>query len=166
MARQPCMQLTIHSPSRAYCNRSHEASVITSDEERVIWIPARLLMATRDPELYSFILDTVLRSGLLPAKLGAQAAARHWGLIYMSCSEQERFAVMAVLRAKAKQQQDVQAFLAVRGQSYVFLSTDVVARLRCWLGACNSVCHWCVGWGGHSQLLARVTGQPSSGLGA
>ena len=109
------MQLTIPLSFRAYCNRSHDASVITSDEERVIWIPARLLVATRDPELYSFILDTVLRTGLLPSKLNAQAAARHWGLIYMSCSEQERYAVMAVLRAKAKQQQEVQAFLAVRG---------------------------------------------------
>lgn len=103
---------------RAYCTRSQEASVITSDEERAIWIPARLLVAaTRDPELYSYILDTVLRNGLLPAKLDAQAAARHWALIYMSCSEQERYAVAAVLRAKAKQQQDVQAFLAVRGDS-------------------------------------------------
>ena len=82
----------------------------------MIWIPARLLVAaTRDPELYSYILDTVLRNGLLPSKLDAQAAARHWGVIYMNCSEQDRYAVMAVLRAKSKQQQDVQAFLAVRG---------------------------------------------------
>lgn len=89
----------------------------------MIWIPARLLVAaTRDPELYSYILDTVLRNGLLPSKLEAQAAARHWGLIYMHCSEQERYAVMAALRAKSKQQQDVQAFLAVRGQcSVVFV---------------------------------------------
>ena len=73
------------------------------------------MAATRDPELYSYILDTVLRNGLLPSKLDAQAAARHWGIIYTSCSEQDRYAVMAVLRAKSKQQQDVQAFLAVRG---------------------------------------------------
>ena len=102
---------------RAYCARSQEASVITADEERVIWIPGRLLVAaTRDPELYSYTLDTVLRNGLLPSKLEAQAAARHWAIIYMNCSEQDRHAVAAVLRAKAKQQQDVQAFLAVRGQ--------------------------------------------------
>lgn len=107
----------IYCTFRAYCNRSKEASVITADEERVIWIPARLLVAaTRDPELYSYILDTVLRNGLLPSKLDVEAAARHWGTIYLSCSEQDRNAVLAVLKAKAKQQLDVQAFLAVRGE--------------------------------------------------
>ena len=74
------------------------------------------MAATRDPELYSYVLDTVLRNGLLPAKLDAGAAARHLGIIYKNCAEQDRNAVLAVLKAKYKQQLDVQAFLAVRGQ--------------------------------------------------
>ena len=35
----------------------------------------------------------------------------------MNSSEQDRAAVLAVLKAKAKHQQDVQGFLAVRGES-------------------------------------------------
>ncbi|KAA6416440.1 MAG: hypothetical protein FRX49_13587 [Trebouxia sp. A1-2] len=98
---------------RAYCNRSQD--VMTPDEERAIWIPGRLLTAaTRDPELFSYILDTVLRNGLFPTKLESKAAAGHWAVVFMNCSEQERNAVMAVLRAKARQQQDVQSFLTVR----------------------------------------------------
>ncbi len=98
---------------------------MTSDEERAIWIPGRLLVAaTRDPELFSYILDTVLRNGLFPAKLEAQAAARHWGVVFMNCSEQDRTAVMAVLKAKAKQQQDVQAFLTVRGEHSLLLVSN------------------------------------------
>lgn len=100
---------------RAYCSRSQE--VITSDEERVIWIPGRLLTAaTRDPELFSYILDTVLRNGLFPAKLESKAAAGHWAVVFKHCTEQDRTAVLAVLKAKAKLQQDVQSFLTVRGK--------------------------------------------------
>ena len=101
---------------RAYCGRYQQ--VITSAEERAIWIPGRLLVAaTRDPELYSFILDSVLRGGLFPAKLESKAAVRHWGVVFMNSSEQDRAALLAVLKAKAKHQQDVQGFLAVRGES-------------------------------------------------
>ena len=99
---------------RAYCNRSQD--VMTPDEERAIWIPGRLLTAaTRDPELFSYILDTVLRNGLFPARLESKAAAGHWAVVFMNCGEQERSAVLAVLRAKARQQQDVHSFLTVRG---------------------------------------------------
>ncbi|DBA74057.1 TPA: hypothetical protein ACH3X1_010871 [Trebouxia sp. C0004] len=98
---------------RAYCNRSQD--VMTPDEERAIWIPGRLLTAaTRDPDLFSFMLDTVLRNGLFPARLGSKAAAGHLAVVFMNCGEQERIAVLAVLRAKARQQQDVQSFLTVR----------------------------------------------------
>lgn len=101
---------------RAYCTRSHNAAVISSDEERVIWIPGRLLVAaSRDTEVYSFILDTVFRNGLFPAKLPTEAAARQWAVMYTSCGEQERSAIVAVLRAKARAQQDTQSFLAIRG---------------------------------------------------
>ena len=101
---------------RAYCTRSHNAAVISSDEERVIWIPGRLLVAAyRDTEVYSFILDTVFRNGLFSAKLPTEAAARQWAVMYMSCGEQERSAIVAVLRAKARAHQDMQSFLAIRG---------------------------------------------------
>ena len=108
---------------RAYCNRSQD--VMTPDEERAIWIPGRLLTAaTRDPELFSYILDTVLRNGLFPARLESKAAAGHWAVVFMNCAEQERNAVLAVLRAKARQQQDVQSFLTVRGTQSIIQPTD------------------------------------------
>ena len=107
-------------PCRAYCSAPQQG--ITTNEERAIWIPGRLLVAaTREPELYSFILDSVLKSGLFPAKLSSEAAAQHWGVVFMSCSEQERTAILAVLKAKSKQQQDMQSFLAVRGRLRPFL---------------------------------------------
>ena len=81
-----------------------------------MWIPGRLMVAaSRDTEVYSFILDTILRSGLFPAKLATQAAAMQWVKVYMSCSEQDRSALLAVLRAKARAQQVVQSFLTIRG---------------------------------------------------
>ena len=88
---------------------------MTADEEKAIWIPGRLLMAaTRDQELYSFVLDSVMRNGLFPAKLGAKTAAQLWGAVYMGSSEQERSAILAVLKAKSKQQQDMQRFQGER----------------------------------------------------
>lgn len=110
---------------RAYCTRSHNSAAISSDEERVIWIPARLLVAaSRDTEVYSFILDTVFRQGLFSAKLPIEAAARQWGVVFMSCPEQDRSALMAVLRAKARAQQDVQAFLTIRGARLMLALPD------------------------------------------
>lgn len=108
---------------RAYCNRSQ--GVMTQDEERAIWIPGRLLTAaTRDPELFSYILDTVLRNGLFPARLESKAAAGHWAVVFMNCGEQERNAVLGVLRAKARQQQDVQSFLTARGTPSMYQPTN------------------------------------------
>ena len=102
--------------------RSHNAAVFTSDEERVIWVPGRLLVAaSRDTEVYSFILDTVFRNGLFSAKLPIDAAARQWAVMYMNCAEQERNAIVAMLRAKARAHQDVQSFLAIRGRQHLFL---------------------------------------------
>ncbi len=111
----PCYAMLYHAMlCRAYCNTSQD--IMTPDEERAIWIPGRLLTAaTRDPELFSYILDTVLRNGLFPARLESKAAAGHWAVVFMNCGEQERSAVLAVLRAKARQQQDVHSFLTVRG---------------------------------------------------
>ncbi len=109
-----CRTVSCAMLCRAYCNRSRD--VITPDEERAIWIPGRLLTAaTRDPELFSYILDTVLRNGLFPARLESKAAAGHWAVVFLNCGEQERNAVLAVLRAKARQQQDVHSFLTIRG---------------------------------------------------
>lgn len=110
--KKPALALPV---CRAYCSAPQQG--INADEEKAIWIPGRLLAAaTRDPELYSFILDSALRQGLFPARLAAKAAAQHWGMVFMTCSEQERSAIQAVLKAKSKLQQDVQSFLTVRGE--------------------------------------------------
>ena len=102
---------------RAYCTRSQDATVISDDEERVIWIPGRLLVtASRDTEVYSFILDVVFRNGLFSAKLPVQAAAWQWAVVYMHSGEHDRNAIMGVLRAKARAQHDVQSFLTIRGK--------------------------------------------------
>ena len=82
-----------------------------------MWIPSRLLVAaSRDTEVFSFVLDTVFRAGLFPAKLPTQAAAQQWGMVYTSGCEQDRSALLMVLRAKARAQQDVQSFLTARGE--------------------------------------------------
>lgn len=108
---------TFDALCRAYCTRSQDAATISDDEERVIWIPGRLLVtASRDTEVYSFILDVVFRNGLFSAKLPVQAAARQWGVVYMHSGEHDRSAIMGVLRAKARVQHDVQSFLTIRGK--------------------------------------------------
>ena len=57
-----------------------------SEEELVIWVPARLLHhAGRDADLRQFLAESTLRSGLFPAKLPLEVTARHWAAIYMSC---------------------------------------------------------------------------------
>ena len=59
---------------------------MSSEEELVIWVPARLLYhAGRDADLRHFLADNLLRSGLFPAKLPAEVTARHWAAIYMNC---------------------------------------------------------------------------------
>ena len=63
----------------------HEGVVVSSEEELVIWIPGKMLCcALRDPDLRQFVTESVLRSGLLPAKLAPESAARQWAAIYMS----------------------------------------------------------------------------------
>ena len=70
---------------RAYCTKMREGAVVSSEEELVIWIPGKMLCcALRDPDLRQFVTESVLRSGLLPAKLAPESAARQWAAIYMS----------------------------------------------------------------------------------
>lgn len=59
------------------------------EEACVIWIPGRLcLAAAKDPELSQHLSEQAFRNGLLPAKLPAPAAARHWANLYSKSSPQ------------------------------------------------------------------------------
>ncbi|KAK9820961.1 hypothetical protein WJX81_007677 [Elliptochloris bilobata] len=100
---------------RAYCTRSHDGALVGSEEEAVLWVPGRLLLeASKSAELAHFLTESVLRGGLLPARLPPAAAARQWGAIYMAAEPQERAAVAAMLNVRAGLQALVAAFLAAR----------------------------------------------------
>ena len=61
------------------------------EEELVIWVPARLLLcASKDADLAQHLTETLLKSGLLPAKVPLASAARQWAAIYMSSTPQVR----------------------------------------------------------------------------
>lgn len=102
---------------RGRCSRLIDSTAMTTaEDEKVVWIPSRLLVAaSRDTEMCSFILDTVFRAGLFPTRLSTQAAAQQWVMVNTRCCEQDRSALLLVLRAKARAQQEVQSFLTARG---------------------------------------------------
>ena len=81
----------IRGAGRAYCARSHDGALVGSEEEAVLWVPGRLLLeALRSAELAHWLSDSMLRGGLLPARLPPAAAARQWGAIYMAAEPQAR----------------------------------------------------------------------------
>lgn len=60
-----------------------------SEEELVIWVPARLLLCgMRDADMRQFLSESVFRGGLLPGKLPAGSGTRQWAAIYMSSTAQ------------------------------------------------------------------------------
>ena len=74
---------------RAACTRLHEGAEVAPEEELVIWVPARLLLcASKDADLAQHLTETLLRPGLLPAKVPLATAARQWAAIYMSSTAQ------------------------------------------------------------------------------
>lgn len=57
----------------------------------MLWVPGRLLLeASKSAELAHFLTNSVLRGGLLPARLPPAAVARQWGAIYMAAEPQAR----------------------------------------------------------------------------
>jgi hypothetical protein len=66
---------------------------VGSEEELVIWVPARLLLcASKDADLAQYLAETVFRNGIFPGKLPADVAARQWAAIYMSTTLQVSWA--------------------------------------------------------------------------
>ena len=70
---------------RAHCTQAHGGADVASDEELVIWVPGRLLLAaSRDPDLAQHLVESLFKGGALPPKLPAASAARQWAAIYMN----------------------------------------------------------------------------------
>ena len=63
---------------------------MTSTEEQVLWIPGRVLHACVDPHLGQYVMDTLLRSGLLPAKMPAADSAWHWAAMFLQANGKVR----------------------------------------------------------------------------
>jgi hypothetical protein len=76
---------------RAYCTKHHSGELVGSEEELVIWVPARLLLcAGKDADLAQYLTESLFRNGIFPGKLPGHAAARQWAAIYMSSTPQVR----------------------------------------------------------------------------
>lgn len=93
------------------CNCEARTSCLVTDEELVIWIPARLMWLAKADAV---LRNSLLRGGVFPAKLSPAAAARQWGAVYMNCSEQERAALLALLKSHCFLQREVRHFLQLR----------------------------------------------------
>ena len=63
---------------------------MSPSEELVIWIPARVMQCVTDPELGQYLMDTVLKAGLMPSKLSAADAAQHWAAMFMDATPKVR----------------------------------------------------------------------------
>ena len=95
--------------------RSHVADKrggadVSSREELVLWIPARLLAAVAaSADLRAHAYDVLFKCGggeggvitsLLPPSLSSAAAARQWAAIWMAADPSERVALATLLRAR------------------------------------------------------------------
>ncbi len=60
-----------------------------SSMKLAIWIPGRVAAAVvRDPELNQHLMDTVLKTGLLPSSIAPPDAAKIWRNVYLHCNQQ------------------------------------------------------------------------------
>ena len=76
---------------RSYCTKSHNGALVGSEEELVIWVPARVLLcASKSADLAQYVTADLFREGIFPGKLPADVAARQWTAIYMSSHPQVR----------------------------------------------------------------------------
>lgn len=78
----------------SYVCRAHYRDVdkncsSASEEDLVVWIPGRILLAAlKDHELGQYAIDSVFKSGLLPPSTSPAVAAKAWASLYLHCNLQ------------------------------------------------------------------------------